>query len=159
MKYILTTLALAASSLATPVPDSSPAPSSFKITNVVSAGSGCPQGSIDIDWTDNRILPICTVPPFPSPSLQLFPSPPLQTFPSLPSLYTSPFIYPSIPLPITNSTKQTSAEPSPPPSPHTRTPPTRAKTAKSTSNSPSNLASPSVYIPPTTAVGPTSTAA
>jgi hypothetical protein len=60
MKYLFTTLALAATSLSSPVPDSSPAPSSFKITNVVSGGSGCPQGSIDINWTDNRILPICT---------------------------------------------------------------------------------------------------
>lgn len=60
MKYTFATLALAAASLASPVPDGgSPTPSSFKITNVVSGGSGCPQGSIDINWTDNRILPIC----------------------------------------------------------------------------------------------------
>jgi hypothetical protein len=60
MKYLFPALALAATSLATPVPAASEAPSSFKITSVVSGGSGCPQGSIDIDWADNRILPICT---------------------------------------------------------------------------------------------------
>lgn len=57
MKYTLTTLALAAVTLASPAP--SVAPSSFKIANVVSGGSGCPQGSIDIDWTDQKVLPIC----------------------------------------------------------------------------------------------------
>jgi hypothetical protein len=62
MKYTLTTLALAASSLATPIQTSSETPSAFNITSVVSGGPGCPQGSIDINWTDNRILPICTRP-------------------------------------------------------------------------------------------------
>ncbi|KAL6706441.1 hypothetical protein ACN47E_005547 [Coniothyrium glycines] len=56
MKYTFTTLALAA--LSTALPQASPAPPSFKIKNVISGGSGCPQGSIDIDWTDNKILPI-----------------------------------------------------------------------------------------------------
>jgi hypothetical protein len=60
MKYTFATLALAATSLANPVPDAvSSAPSSFKIVNVVSGGSGCPQGSIDINWSDNRVFPIC----------------------------------------------------------------------------------------------------
>jgi len=59
MKYTFTALALAALSFANPVPEAAaPAPSSFKITNVISGGSGCPQDSIDIDWTDNKILPI-----------------------------------------------------------------------------------------------------
>lgn len=58
MKYTFTALALAALSLATPVPEAA-APASFKIQGVVSGGSGCPQGSIDIDYTDSKILPIC----------------------------------------------------------------------------------------------------
>ncbi|KAH8728293.1 hypothetical protein GQ44DRAFT_609335 [Phaeosphaeriaceae sp. PMI808] len=59
MKYTLATLVLAATSLASPVPEAKgPAPSSFKIANVVSGGSGCPQGSIDVDWTDNKLFPI-----------------------------------------------------------------------------------------------------
>ncbi|KAJ4366411.1 hypothetical protein N0V83_008047 [Neocucurbitaria cava] len=58
MKYTFTALALAALSLASPVPDTTSAPLTFKITSVASGGSGCPQGSIDINWTDNRILPI-----------------------------------------------------------------------------------------------------
>jgi hypothetical protein len=63
MKYTFATLALAAASLANPVPTtSSDAPSSFKIVNVVSGGSGCPQGSIDVNWTDNKIFPICKSP-------------------------------------------------------------------------------------------------
>lgn len=61
MKYTLTTLALAAVAFATPAP--AVAPGSFKIANVVSGGSGCPQGSIDIDWTDQKVLPICTLAP------------------------------------------------------------------------------------------------
>ena len=56
MKYTLTALALAAISFAAPTYQS---PDSFKINSVVSGGSGCPQGSIDINWTDNGILPIC----------------------------------------------------------------------------------------------------
>ncbi|EAT81105.2 hypothetical protein SNOG_11397 [Parastagonospora nodorum SN15] len=65
MKYTFATLALAAASLANPVPTtSSDAPSSFKIVNVVSGGSGCPQGSIDVNWTDNKIFPIYFSPAF-----------------------------------------------------------------------------------------------
>tara|TARA_R110002003_G_scaffold228_12_gene16680 strand:+ start:14519 stop:14737 length:219 start_codon:yes stop_codon:yes gene_type:complete len=63
MKYTFATLALAAASLANPVPEvvsRDAAPSSFKIVDVVSGGSGCPQGSIDVKWTDNKIFPICT---------------------------------------------------------------------------------------------------
>lgn len=60
MKYSFTALALATLSLASPVPETAAvAPASFKITNVVSGGSGCPQGSIDVDFTDSKILPIC----------------------------------------------------------------------------------------------------
>jgi hypothetical protein len=59
MKYTFTALALAALSLASPVPDAAAAaPASFKITKIISGGSGCPQGSIDIDHTDSRVLPI-----------------------------------------------------------------------------------------------------
>lgn len=59
MKYTFTALTLAALSLASPVPDAAaPAPPSFKIAKVISGGSGCPQGSIDIDYTDSKILPI-----------------------------------------------------------------------------------------------------
>jgi hypothetical protein len=63
MKYTITSLALAAISMASPVPDSAQSPSSFKITNVVSGGSGCPQGSIDVSYTDSAVLPICKVLP------------------------------------------------------------------------------------------------
>ena len=35
------------------------APPAFKIVNVVSGGTGCPQGSIEVNWTDERVLPIC----------------------------------------------------------------------------------------------------
>lgn len=48
--------------------DTSAAPPSFKINKVISGGSGCPQGSIDVEWTNNAILPICT------------PSPPSSSF-------------------------------------------------------------------------------
>jgi hypothetical protein len=58
MKYTLTALALAAVSFAAPAYQAQ-APDSFKINSVVSGGSGCPQGSIDVNWTDNGILPIC----------------------------------------------------------------------------------------------------
>ncbi|KAF2268204.1 hypothetical protein CC78DRAFT_17100 [Lojkania enalia] len=58
MKYTFASLALAAFSLASPVPDTALAPPSFKIANVVSGGSGCPQGSIDVSYTDSTILPI-----------------------------------------------------------------------------------------------------
>lgn len=60
MKYTISTLALAAVALSNPIPDSAAAPPSFKIANVVSGGSGCPQGSIDINWTNQAVLPIRT---------------------------------------------------------------------------------------------------
>lgn len=71
MKFILPFLVLAATSIAAP---QNAAPPSFRIKNVISGGSGCPQGSIDVSWTDSKVLPICT-----SPSL----SPPPQTYPTL----------------------------------------------------------------------------
>ncbi|KAA8612583.1 DUF4360 domain-containing protein [Pyrenophora tritici-repentis] len=55
MKYTFATLALAAVAVAAPTYQ---APDSFSIKNVVSAGSGCPQGSIDIEWNENGTLPI-----------------------------------------------------------------------------------------------------
>ncbi|EMD59563.1 hypothetical protein GGP41_004399 [Bipolaris sorokiniana] len=55
MKCTLATLVLAAVAAAAPTYQ---APDSFKIKSVVSGGSGCPQGSIDIDWTEQGILPI-----------------------------------------------------------------------------------------------------
>ncbi|KAF2017781.1 hypothetical protein BU24DRAFT_432390 [Aaosphaeria arxii CBS 175.79] len=59
MKYTLSSIVLAAVALASPVPEAvAVAPGSFRINNVVSGGSGCPQGSIDIDWTNSQILPI-----------------------------------------------------------------------------------------------------
>ncbi|KAF2470966.1 uncharacterized protein BDR25DRAFT_261266 [Lindgomyces ingoldianus] len=59
MKYLLASAALAAVALATPVPDAvATAPASFKIARVVYGGSGCPQGSINVDFTDSRLLPI-----------------------------------------------------------------------------------------------------
>ncbi|KAF2033049.1 hypothetical protein EK21DRAFT_98605 [Setomelanomma holmii] len=61
MKYAFSTLALAAASLASPISEvvsRDVAPTSFKITDVVYGGSGCPQGSIDVKWTDSKILPI-----------------------------------------------------------------------------------------------------
>ncbi|KAH9880861.1 hypothetical protein IAQ61_001155 [Plenodomus lingam] len=61
MKYTLPTLALAAITLASPT---NIAPPAFKITNVISGGSGCPQGSIEVSWTDSRILPIYFTPAF-----------------------------------------------------------------------------------------------
>jgi hypothetical protein len=61
MKYTFTAAALMAVAVANPIPDSvSASPPSYKITNVISGGSGCPQGSIDIDFTDSKILPIRT---------------------------------------------------------------------------------------------------
>jgi hypothetical protein len=76
MKYTFTALALAALSLASPVPDveAAAAPPSFKITKIISGGSGCPQGSIDIDHTDSKILPIRKISPFPLPSFSVPPS-------------------------------------------------------------------------------------
>ncbi|KAH7086148.1 hypothetical protein FB567DRAFT_63341 [Paraphoma chrysanthemicola] len=61
MKYTYAALALAAGAAATPASEivtRDPTPSSFKITNVVYGGSGCPQGSIDIKWNDSRVFPI-----------------------------------------------------------------------------------------------------
>ncbi|XPS79929.1 hypothetical protein M3J07_011920 [Ascochyta lentis] len=56
MKITLPVLSLTA--LASALPQTTSAPPSFKITNVISGGTGCPQGSIDVNWTDNKILPI-----------------------------------------------------------------------------------------------------
>ncbi|KAI8933768.1 hypothetical protein NX059_009480 [Plenodomus lindquistii] len=61
MKYTLPTLALLSTTLAAPT---TIAPPAFKITKVISGGSGCPQDSIDISWTDSRILPIYFTPAF-----------------------------------------------------------------------------------------------
>lgn len=59
MKYTFSAIALAAATLASPIPDAvAAAPPSFRIANVISGGSGCPQGSIDINFTDSKILPI-----------------------------------------------------------------------------------------------------
>ncbi|RMZ67438.1 hypothetical protein GMOD_00001361 [Pyrenophora seminiperda CCB06] len=55
MKFKLATIALVAVAVAAPT---SQTPDSFSIKNVVSAGSGCPQGSIDINWSESGILPI-----------------------------------------------------------------------------------------------------
>ncbi|KAL1599313.1 hypothetical protein SLS59_006330 [Nothophoma quercina] len=57
MKFTLPILTFAAVASALPQTTSIPPPS-FKITNVISGGTGCPQGSIDVSWTDNKILPI-----------------------------------------------------------------------------------------------------
>ena len=61
MRYTLVTLALAALSMGSPVPDTGAAsyPPVFKISNVVHGGTGCPQGSIDVDWSSSRVFPIC----------------------------------------------------------------------------------------------------
>lgn len=62
------------------------APPSFKINKVISGGSGCPQGSIDVDWTNNGILPICTSsPPSLSSHLSLSPQEEIDVPNSLPS--------------------------------------------------------------------------
>ncbi|KAF2112184.1 hypothetical protein BDV96DRAFT_602631 [Lophiotrema nucula] len=59
MRYTFASLALVAAALASPLPDSvASVPSSYKISNIVSGGSGCPQGSIDVSYTDSTILPI-----------------------------------------------------------------------------------------------------
>lgn len=63
MKCTLATLVLAAVAAAAPTYQ---APDSFQIKSVVSGGSGCPQGSINIDWTEQGILPICTFSPMSS---------------------------------------------------------------------------------------------
>ena len=53
------TLALAAASLASPIPEAAASsPPVFKINQVISGGSGCPQGSIDVDYTNSGIVPI-----------------------------------------------------------------------------------------------------
>ncbi|KAJ4292681.1 hypothetical protein N0V90_009344 [Kalmusia sp. IMI 367209] len=58
MKSIIA-LSLPLLALASPLPaDVAAAPPAFKINRVVSGGSGCPQGSIDIDYTNSGILPI-----------------------------------------------------------------------------------------------------
>ncbi|KAF1954501.1 ankyrin [Byssothecium circinans] len=55
----LATLALVTASLASPIPDAvSSSPPVFKINKVISGGSGCPQGSIDVDYTNSGIVPI-----------------------------------------------------------------------------------------------------
>ncbi|KAF2246866.1 hypothetical protein BU26DRAFT_567210 [Trematosphaeria pertusa] len=60
MKYALPALSLlATTALATPIPDAvAAAPPAFKINKVVYGGSGCPQGTIDVDYTNSAILPI-----------------------------------------------------------------------------------------------------
>ena len=58
MKYAIATIAFVALSSAAPLEQRGDAPSGFKIANIVYGGSGCPQGSLDIDWTDSRVLPI-----------------------------------------------------------------------------------------------------
>lgn len=63
MKASVLTLALATAVAALPQTSSSPPPS-FNITNVVAGGTGCPQGSIDVRWTDDAVLPICKTLPY-----------------------------------------------------------------------------------------------
>lgn len=58
MKFVLSVAAIIAVASALPQSLSTPPPS-FKITSVVSGGTGCPQGSVDVDWTDEKVLPIC----------------------------------------------------------------------------------------------------
>lgn len=58
MKSFLLNLVLASAAAALPQTTSTPPPS-FNITEVVAGGTGCPQGSIDVKWTDDAILPIC----------------------------------------------------------------------------------------------------
>ena len=60
--FVALSLPLLALSAPTTVERDSSSPSSYKINKVVYGGSGCPQGSLDINWTNNGILPICTVP-------------------------------------------------------------------------------------------------
>ncbi|KAH6643084.1 hypothetical protein C7974DRAFT_116951 [Boeremia exigua] len=57
MQSVLLTLVLAAAAAALPQTASS-TPPAFNITDVVSGGSGCPRGSVDVRWTDNAVLPI-----------------------------------------------------------------------------------------------------
>lgn len=56
----LTIPILGFTALVSALPQPSTPPPSFKITNVVSGGTGCPQGSINATWTDEQILPIST---------------------------------------------------------------------------------------------------
>lgn len=59
MKYTIASIAtLLATSLANPVPATADSPPAFKINNVISGGSGCPQGTIDIDYSNSAIMPI-----------------------------------------------------------------------------------------------------
>ncbi|KAF3002628.1 hypothetical protein E8E13_009012 [Curvularia kusanoi] len=57
MKFVLPAAALLGVVSALPQNLSSPPPA-FKIVNVVSGGTGCPQGSVDVDWTDDKVLPV-----------------------------------------------------------------------------------------------------
>ncbi|KAF1926202.1 uncharacterized protein M421DRAFT_422877 [Didymella exigua CBS 183.55] len=58
-------LALPVAALASALPQTaSTPPPSFKITNVVSGGTGCPSGSINVEWTDDAVLPIHFGPDF-----------------------------------------------------------------------------------------------
>ena len=57
MKFVLSVAAVVAVSSALPQ-NLTAAPPAFKIVNVVSGGTGCPQGSIEVNWTDERVLPI-----------------------------------------------------------------------------------------------------
>lgn len=67
MKLPLPLLALPALSSALPQTNSTPPPS-FRITSVISGDTGCPRGSIDVKWTDTRILPISYISPPPPPA-------------------------------------------------------------------------------------------
>jgi hypothetical protein len=58
MKFVLSVAAVVAVASALPQNLSAPPPA-FKIVNVVSGGTGCPKGSIDVNWTDEKVLPIC----------------------------------------------------------------------------------------------------
>lgn len=61
MKYTFPVIALAATVLATPIPEAAAAadPPSAKILQVSHGGSGCPQSAdIDVNFSDTSILPI-----------------------------------------------------------------------------------------------------
>ncbi|KAF2201630.1 hypothetical protein GQ43DRAFT_415408 [Delitschia confertaspora ATCC 74209] len=61
MKVLGLSFALATLAVATPVPSSASAsaPSSFRVGKVAYGGSGCPQGTLNVDISsDGRILPI-----------------------------------------------------------------------------------------------------
>lgn len=56
-------LALPLLAIASPVPgDIAAAPPAFKINGVIHGGTGCPQGTLDIGYSNNGILPICKIP-------------------------------------------------------------------------------------------------